>query len=85
MGKKIGFTYNELIAKLEAEGWNYRPDDSSWRAPGGEPCASREALEDVCEVYPALTGRMLDILLAGHDFDISMTQVGFHKTKPPYV
>ena len=73
--RKIGLTYDELVVALGKNGWSFHPADFSWRGPGGEPCASIEALQDICEIYPVLTRQMLRILLAGHNFEISMKEV----------
>ncbi len=78
--KKIGLTFEEMKEALGKKGWSLNPADFSWRAPGGEPCVSVEALEDVCEIYPVLTRSMLDILLAGHNFAISMEVEGYKTT-----
>jgi len=80
MPGKIGLTFEEMTTALGNHGWSFHPADFSWRGPGGEPAASVEALHDVCEIYPVLARQMLDILLAGHAFDISMRQEGYVTT-----
>jgi len=81
--KKLGLTYEEITNTLKENGWCFFPEDLSWRAvddPVGEPAVSDEAFRDVCEIYPSLTKPMLNLLLAGHGFDVSFTQVGFVTT-----
>jgi len=78
--KKIGLTYSELTAALTKNGWYFQESDQSWRAPGEEPCASIEALRDMCEIYPSLTRKVLEILLAGHRFDVKIEMKGYVTT-----
>lgn len=73
-------TYDELTAELQAHEWYFQEVDQSWRGPGGEPAASIEALQDVCRVYPNLVSRVLEILLAGHAFDIKFEMDGYETT-----
>lgn len=77
---KIGLTYEELVKELVKNGWYFDSNDFSCRAPGGEPCASIEALQDICELYPTLTKPMLKILLAGHNIDITVKEDGYATT-----
>lgn len=79
--KKIGLSYEEFTAELQKHGWGFHEVDQSWRAkaddPLSEPAASIEALQDFCEIWPALTKCGLDVLLAGHCFDISISEDGY--------
>jgi len=81
---KIGLTYEEAIEILKKNGWCYYENDRSWRVKAGdplsEPVVTPEALRDVCEIYPSLSRPMLDLLLSGYEFDISITQIGFTTT-----
>lgn len=79
--KKIGHTYEELTNELKKNGWCYYENDQSWRAKAGdplsEPVVTPEFLRNICEIHPALTQPTLNLLLAGHEIEVTVSQVGF--------
>lgn len=65
--------YENFCIALKEHGFYLEIDDFSWRHKTNGACASVEALQDVCLLYPTLAGMALKIMVAGHGFDIVYT------------
>lgn len=66
-------TYERFVHALLRAGFSLDESDLSWRHENGA-IASVEAVEDIVELYPGLTGVFLKILKAGRPFNVTLTE-----------
>jgi hypothetical protein len=63
--------YEDFCIALKEHGFYLELDDFSWRHPKNGACASVEALQDVCRLFPTLAGTALKVMASGHCFNIT--------------
>lgn len=64
-------SYEDFCIALKEHGFFLEVSDYSWRHPQNGACASVEAMQDVCRLYPTIAGTALKIMVSGHCFNIT--------------